>query len=122
MLYKNKSNWNTLSKSEESKEIARLLGVNEAKILRIGNDTSDKDEMDHMDLTFVNCIIKEKKKEIFVCSYNHEIFIKEIKEDVVAYYIINDGIDWELTLDMLKAMEPGVFAKGEIENLQMVYT
>ena len=145
MLYKDKSKWNTLLESKESTAIAKILGTNEAKILRIGSDTSDVKELAHMDSIFLNAKVDNKNYEldedladleVITCSLNGETFLFAINNNIVSYYIINDGNDEnkldemlneiemgridrrirELTLDELKEMKPGVFAYGEIEN------
>jgi len=103
-MYKTKSNWNTLELNAVSKEVARLLGVSESKILRIGNDTTEEKEMSHMDGIFLRSKIKSTEtknpnnvlfgdSEFFLCEFEGKKFIREVFDDVIAYFIINETND-----------------------------
>jgi len=145
MLYKNKSNWNTLDrKDQETKAIANLLGVDEAKILRIGNDTTDEEEISHMDWIllrskFLKVETNTSNPDFILCQFDGEKFVRAMIEDVVEYFIVNDEgtpanllnitevefvdiIDEangkkQIDVDFFKSILPGsVFSQGEIEN------
>jgi hypothetical protein len=126
-MYNDKTKWDNLSAGSaiESAKISKLLGANVANILRIGNDTSDENEMIHMDGIFLQAKVINldvmNNSEILICTYQGRPLLREMKDDdVVAYYIVDDEnaprIEHKLTLDKLKEMRPGVFAQGEIEN------
>lgn len=98
MLYKDKNNWNTYE-GHDAKIIAALLNVPEAKILRIGNDTSDEKEMTHMDLLYAEAHTRlvEDSDNIFICVYNGEMFLRCEDKDVVSYFIVNVGEPMEIS-------------------------
>jgi len=91
MFYSDKSKWNTLFESKESTEIAKMLRTNEAKILRIGNDTSDEREMNHMHEIFVESEVILHINDKLLCMMNNEWFLRTFKDGVIAYYIIDKG-------------------------------
>lgn len=132
-MYTDKSKWETLSASKESSDIVKLFGirnnilVNEAKILRIGNDTSDESEMIHMDGIFTRSTVITTKligeRGLFICSYQGQILIREQYDDIIAYYVIDNEPNEIpkpinlLTIEKLKSIKEGqVFMTGEIEN------
>lgn len=104
MLFIDESKWEALDNSKESKEISKLISAHSdptARVIRIGNDTSDKIEMDHMDEIFNESKVIAKledpefKTETLYCAYtfnsNSMAFLKETKNlkdgVVVAYYV-----------------------------------
>jgi hypothetical protein len=95
-MYKDKSKWATVEVSKKSREIATLLGVEESKILRIGNDTSDEAEMSHMTQNFIDSAVvwhePGEYTDFLVCVKAGVKFVKEENSsDLEAYYIVNDG-------------------------------
>ena len=104
MLFIDQSKWTNLDNSKESNEIAKLISAYSdptARVMRIGNDTSDKSEMDHMDKLFKEARViakledPELKIETLYCVYKFGVesmvFLKETKDltdgVVVAYYV-----------------------------------
>lgn len=102
-MYKDQSKWNTLESNAVSTEVSKLLSVSESKIIRIGNDTTDEKEMSHMDGIFLRSKIKNVEtknpnkvlfgdSEFLLCEFEGKKFVREICDDIVAYYIINEII------------------------------